>query len=56
MVEGSDCFFHGGISVWSVGVDQVDVVELEAFEGLVHAFDDVLSGEPNVVYWSGAEG
>ncbi len=49
VVECADGFFDGGVAVGAVGVDEVDVGELEAGEGGVDAFDDVFAGEAAVV-------
>lgn len=49
VVEGPHRLLHGGVAVGAVGVDDVDVVEAEALERVVHALDDVLPGEALVV-------
>ncbi len=49
MVECADGLFNGSISIGPVGVDQVYIFELEALESGIDAFDDVFSGEANVI-------
>ena len=49
VVEGADGFFDGGVAVRPVGVDEVDVVELQTFEAGVEALDNVFSGEAAIV-------
>lgn len=51
MVEGAYGFFHRRIAVWAMGVDNVDVRELETFKGKVGAFDDVFARETDIVYF-----
>ena len=55
VIEGADGFFDGGIAVRAMGVDKVDVVELEAFQTEGEAFDDVFAREAYVVDGVGAE-
>lgn len=45
MVEGADCFFDGRVAVWAVGVEDVDVGELQAREGGGGGFEEVFAGE-----------
>jgi hypothetical protein len=49
VVECADGFFDGGVAVWAVRVEDVDVGELQAGEGGVGAFDEVFAGEAEVV-------
>lgn len=49
MVEGTDDLLHGGLAVGAVGVNQVDVLEIETLQGGIDTLDDVLSGETQVV-------
>ena len=56
VVEGADGFFDGGVAVRAVGIDEVDVVKLEAFETGGEAFDDVFAREAGVVDGVGAKG
>jgi hypothetical protein len=51
VVESSNCFFDRSVAVWSVGIDQIDVVKSKTLETAVYAFDDVFSGEAVVIYW-----
>jgi len=43
VVEGSDNLLHGDSSVWSMGKDNVDVVESQVLERDVETLNDVLS-------------
>lgn len=49
VVEGADGLFDGGLTVRSVGVDEVYVVELKTLESGVDTLDNVLSGKALVV-------
>jgi hypothetical protein len=49
VVEGADCFLDGRVAVWAVGVQDVDVRQLEALEGGFGGFDEVFAGEAKVV-------
>lgn len=49
MVEGADSLLHGGLAVGTVGVDEVDVFEVQALQGSVDTLNNVLSGETQVV-------
>lgn len=49
VVECSDGFFDWGVTIRPVGVDDVDIAELEALESGVGSFDQMLAGETDVV-------
>jgi len=49
VVEGPHVLLHRGASIGAVGVDDVDVFEIEAGERLVHALDDVLPRQAGIV-------
>ena len=51
MVECADGLFDGGVAVRAVGVDEIEVFEVEALETAIDAFDDVFARETVVVYW-----
>lgn len=42
VVEGAHRLLHGRVPIRAMGVNQVDVLQLESLEGLVHALNDVL--------------
>jgi hypothetical protein len=41
VVEGTHCLLHGRVPVRAVGIDQVDMAELQSLEAHLHALDDV---------------
>lgn len=49
VVKGPHGLLHRGASIGAVGVDDVDVFEVEAGERLVHALDDVLPRQAGIV-------
>lgn len=49
VVEGADGLLHGRLAIGTVGVDEVDVLEVQALQGGVDTLDNVLSGEAQVV-------
>lgn len=44
MVESSNSLLNWRIAVWSVGINQIDIIETKTFESCIRAFDDMLSG------------
>lgn len=49
VIEGPHGLLHGCVAVGSVGVDNINIVELKSLEGLVHSFNDVLARQTGVV-------
>ena len=48
-IEGAEGFFERGVGVGAVGIEDVDVVELEAFERLVEGGEEVFAAAPFAV-------
>jgi hypothetical protein len=49
MVKRPYAFLDWRLAVWAMGIDDVDVAELEALEGRFGAFNNVLPGETDVI-------
>lgn len=56
VIEGADSLLHGRLAIGAVGIDEVDVLEIEALQGGVDTLDDVLAGETVVVDFVVAKG
>ena len=49
VVEGANCFLNGRVAIGAVGVQNVDVGELQTLQGGFCGFNQVLAGEAEVV-------
>lgn len=56
MVECADGFLDGGVTVWTVGIDEIEIFEVKTLEAAVHTFDDAFAREAVLVYGAVAVG
>ena len=47
--EATDDFFHGSRLVWSMGHDDVDIVQLKTLERSIHTLEQMLSAQSHTI-------
>jgi len=51
VVVGSDCLFDRCVAIRTVSVDQVEILEIQAFQTAINALNDVFAGLSIIIYW-----
>lgn len=49
VVECSHSLFHWGLPIWSMGVDDVDIIESQSLQCLIGTLDNMLAVQPDIV-------
>lgn len=51
MIESSDRFLDWCVTIRSMSIDQINILETETLERIIHALNDVLARKTEIVHW-----